>query len=191
MITRSMKGRIWLGIVALLVTCVPVAAQGPRAAGVDYAQMRPSIQRFEQALGDATGLTFGALGIVGRPKGVYLQGYGYMYSILVNLRWGIVTKNTPFGPLTTGTDLSPEEKKSRVDGYREQLMHVLFSQASALPQLDKDKCITIAAFLEEFNPEGTMNKTIILSVLKSDLDELGNKADRYNEFKQRVKIVEY
>ncbi len=191
MIIRSMKRRVCMGILALGILCLPMAAQGPKAASVDYAQIRPCIQRVEKAIFDATGTTFGQLGIVGRPKGVYLQGYGYMYSILVNLRWGIVTSHTPFGSLTTGTDLSPEEKKGQVDKYREQLVRVLFSQGNAMPQLDKDKCITIAAFLEESNPEGTMNKTIILSVLKSDLDELGNKADRYNEFKQRVKIVEY
>ncbi len=191
MITRSMKHRLWMGVLALGSLCLPLEAQGPKAASVDYAQIRPSIQRFEIAVGDATGLTFGQLGIVGRPKGVYLQGYGYMCSVLVNLRWGRITNNTPFGPITSGTDLSPEEKRVRVDGYKEQLEKVLFKEGNTLPQLDKDKCITTAAFLEEFNPEGTMNRTIILSVLKSDVDELGNKAERFNEFKQRVKIVEY
>ena len=171
--------------------CLPLAAQGPKAASVDYAQMRPSIQSFEKAIYEASSMTFGDLGIVGKPTGVYLQDYGYMYIFLVNTRWGRITAQTPFGPLTSGTGLSPKEKKKRIDDYKEQLVRVLFSQSNALPQLEKNKYITIAASLEESNPEGTVNTTMILSVLKSDLDELGNKADRYNEFKQRVKIVEY
>lgn len=188
---RRMKRLARVGLLALGIMSLPLAAQGPKAAAVDYTLVRPSIQRFENAIGDASGRTFGTLGIVGRPKGVYLQGYGYMYSVLINLRWGIVTTNTPFGPVNTGADLSQEEKKRRVDNFREQLLSVLFTQGSSLPQLDKDKCITIAAFLEETNPDGMMSKTIILTVLKSDMDDLGSKAERYNEFKQRVKIVEY
>ncbi len=191
MIRQSMKRAVHIGVLALGILCLPLAAQGPKAASVDYAQMRSSIQRFENAVWNVSSKTFGDMGILGKPKGVYLQGYGYMYSVLVNPRWGRITINTPFGDLPSGTDLSPEERKKRLDEYKEQLVSVLFRQGNALPQLDKDKYITIAAFLEEVNPEGTVNTTIILSVLKSDLDELGNKADRYNEFKQRVKIVEY
>lgn len=189
--TRSMKRQVWIGVLALGLLCVPVAAQGPKAASVDYALMRPSIQEFEKGLWKATSATFGDLGILGRPKGIFLTSYGYMYVVLVNPKWGRVTQQTPFGPLTSGTDLSPKERRKRIEGYEEQLVQVLFNQGCALPQLDKNKYITIAASLEEVNPEGTVNTTIILSVLKSDLDELGNKADRYNEFKQRVKIVEY
>ncbi len=191
MIRQSMKRRAGISILALGMLCLPMAAQGPKASSVDYALMRSSIQRFENAVWNASSATFGQLGILGKPKGVYLQGYGYMYSVLVNPRWGRITSNTPFGQLTSGTDLSPEDRKARLDAYKDQLVAVLFHQGNALPQLDRDKYITIAAFIEESNPEGTVNTTIVLSVLKSDIDELGNKSDRYNEFKQRVKIVEY
>lgn len=191
MITPNVKRRVWIGFLALGMSCWPLPAQGPKAAGVDYAQMRPSIQEFEVAVWKATSTFFGPIGILGTPKGVFLPPYGYVYSVQINPRWGRITINTPFGQTTSGTDLSPGERKKRIDDYKDQLVHILFYQGYALPQLDKSKCVTIAAFLEESNPEGTVNTTIILSVLKSDLDELGNKADRYSEFKQRVKIVEY
>jgi hypothetical protein len=42
-----------------------------------------------------------------------------------------------------------------------------------------------------FPDEPSENKTIVLSVLKRDLDEFGNRSDRLKEFKQRMKIVEY
>jgi hypothetical protein len=188
---QRVRWQVWVTVLALGILSLPLAAQGPKAGNVDYAQVRASIQKFEMAIGDASSRTFNTLGIVGKPKGVFLQGYGYMYSVLINLRWGIITNNTPFGPITSGTDLSPEDKRKQVDSFREQLLHVMFAQGSMLPQLEKDKCITIAAFLEEMNPDGMMNKTIILTVLKSDLDELANRPERFNDFKQRVKSVEY
>ena len=50
------------------------------------------------------------------------------------------------------------------------------------------------AYFEEFNPlipGGKESKTLILSVSKSDISDPGNRQDKYNEFKQKVKIVEY
>ena len=65
---------------------------------------------------------------------------------------------------------------------------------SGPPGLRSSDHISIVAFFEEINPlkpEENMNKTLILSVLKSDLEKLGSLQDRFEEFKQRVKIVEY
>ena len=51
----------------------------------------------------------------------------------------------------------------------------------------------IVAHIEDRNipDEPNANKTIVLSILKKDLDELGNTGDRLQEFKKRLKIVEY
>jgi hypothetical protein len=72
------------------------------------------------------------------------------------------------------------------------LIGVMLSKGRGLAQVQKNESITIFAFFEEINPdEGNVNQTLILSVLKSDLDELAARPERFNEFKQRIKIVEY
>jgi len=186
---RDIKRRVWVGVLVFGCLLAPLAAQSPRAGAVDYAQIRPSIQKIEKGINDAITTIFGREGVIGRPKGVYLQGYGYSFSFLVNLRWGMI--NTPMGSFANNTEISPEQKKQRIEVLKDQLIRILFSQTTGMPQPERDKSVTITAFFEETNLDGNVSKTMIMSVLKNDIDELGNKQERFNDFKQRVKIVEY
>lgn len=200
---RGKERRVWLNILALGLLCLPLAAQSSKegakdsarestkGGGVDYGQVRPSIQKFETAILAAINATFNnPLGLKAAPKGAYLQGYGYTFSFLVNIRWGMT--HTPFGDYPNASDQTPEQRMQRINAMKDALVSVLFYLGSGMAQLEKDKYVTITAFFEETNPDvGTVNKTVILSILKSDLDELGNKQDRLNEFKKKVKIVEY
>jgi hypothetical protein len=186
---RDIKRRMWVGVLVFGCLLAPLAAQSPRAVAIDYAQVRPSIQKLEKGINDAITGIFGREGMIGKPKGVYLQGYGYSFSFLINLRWGMI--NTPMGTYPSSTEISPEQKKQRVEMAKDKLIGILFSQATGMPQPERDKSVTITAFFEETNLDGIVSKTIIMSVLKNDIDELGNRQERFNDFKQRVKIIEY
>jgi hypothetical protein len=189
MTMQDIGRRLGVGILVFGCLLAPLPAQNPKAGAVDYAQMRPSIQKLENGINAAVTAIFGTQGMIGKPKGVYLLGYGYSFSFLVNLRWGMI--NTPMGSYPDSAEISPEQKKQRIEGLKDQLMRILFSQTIGMPQPEKDKSVTITAFFEETNLDGIVSKTIIMSVLKNDVDELGSKQERFNEFKQRVKIIEY
>lgn len=81
----------------------------------------------------------------------------------------------------------------RIEQLKGNLIQLLQNGGTYFPQLRKDERIAIVAFVEDrnFPGEPNANKTIVISVLKRDLDEVGNKLDRAKEFKQRIKIVEY
>jgi hypothetical protein len=189
---------VWMSVLALGWLCMPLAAQSAspppganaRVGNVDYAQVRPSVQKMETGILEGINSAFNnPLSLRAAPKGFYLQGYGYVFSFLVNIRWGMT--HTPFGDIPD-KDNSPQQRKQRIEDCKDALVRVLFYLGGGMAQLEKDKSITIAAQFEETNPDvGTVNTTVILSVLKSDLDELGNKQDKFNEFRQKVKIVGY
>jgi hypothetical protein len=190
---KSIQAARWIlcaNMVVFGLPGLPSAAQGPRAGNVDYAQLRTSVQTFEQGLNFTVNGTFGTLSMIGKPKGAFVPGTGYVFSFLVNMRWG-ETVNSPMGSFSRGPAPSPATRKKRIDDMKEGVLRLLIGQGAAMPMLEKDKSIIVIAYIEEHAPEGDMNKTIVMSVLKSDLDELGTRQERQNELKQRVKIVEY
>jgi len=176
-----------------------VAAETPRPPQqgseikVDYAATRREIQYFEGILNDVISMTFRSspFALVQKPKGVYLPGYGVTLSFLINIHRAVL--NTPFGEVRQGADITPELKKRRMEDLKEKLIKVLLDNGDSLRQLRKDEFVTIVAFFEDrnFPDEPNENKTLVLSVQKKDLDELAHKDDRWKEFKQRMRIVEY
>jgi hypothetical protein len=181
-------------VLALGFLCMPVAAQDHPEARIDYPRASHDIQQLEVAINDAISKTFSnPFGLVHKPKGGYLWGYGYVFTFVVNIKWGMTP--TPFGNLPrTGADITAEEKQQRIDRLKDELVKVLFSSGSGLAKLQDGESVAIMAFFEESNPlipGGQANKTVVLSVLKSDLDQFANKQERFNEFKQKVKIIEY
>ncbi len=184
------KQRVFFGALALGFSCLPLVAQTGKQVKVDYSQVRPCIQSFELALSEAINSSFpNQLGIMQKPRGAYLRGFGYEFSFLLDIRRAI---QTPFGPLNNDPDKTPEQRKQRVENFKDNLVRLLLSNGRGMAQLQPNESIAIIAHFDEFNPaEGVTSKTLILSVLKKDLDEIGNKQDRFNEFKQRVKTVEY
>jgi hypothetical protein len=197
----SIKMTLRHGAAALLLLGIFVLSSGVQAsagrqenaeARVDYASMQQDILKFEAAVDEAVNSTFSAssFAVVQRAKGAYLQGYGISCAFLVNLHRAVI--RTPFGDVRRG-DSTPDLKKRRIEELKEKLIGVLQDGGETFRQLRKDDCVTIVAYVEDrnFPDEPSANKTILLSALKRDLDELGHRNDRLREFKQRMKTVEY
>ena len=162
-------------------------------ASVDYATARREIHMFEAAIHGAIGSTFtGPFGLVQKPKGVYLPGYGAMFDFLVNIHRAILS--TPFGEFRDEKrEITPEQKRKRVEELKEKLVRVLLERGEALRQLRRDDSVTIVAFFEDksFPDEPNQNKTIVLRAYKRDLDELVRKENGSKELVRRMEIVEY
>ena len=184
---------MWYILLAFGIFSLPLTAQIRQETKVDYARVLPSIQGFEAAIHQAitASVPNPLFGLVGKPKGAYKDDLGYLFSFVINPKWGGMV-NTPMGAFPSGPALTPEQKRQSVDGLKNKLVELLFARGPAMPQLEKDKSILIFAYFEETSPDrGNVRQTIILSVTKSDLDEFAGNQPRFNEFKQRVKIVEY
>ncbi|NLT67704.1 MAG: hypothetical protein GXX84_13970 [Acidobacteria bacterium] len=159
---------------------------------LDYALAQKDMLKFEMNLNNLISSVFSSnpFAVVQKAKGAYLPGYGASISFLINIHRAVI--NSPFGEIRT-RDLSPELKKRRIEELKEKLIRLLQDSGQEFRQLSRNDCVTIVAHVEDrnFPGEPNSNRIIVLSVLKKDLDEFGRKADRFNEFKQRMKIVEY
>ncbi len=120
-----------------------------------------------------------------------MQEYGISFAFLVNIHRAVVS--TPFGEIRSRARVTPDLKRQLIEELKEKLIRVLQDNGSTFRQLRKEDHIAIVAFIEDrnFPDEPSTNKTIVMSILKKDLDELGHRDDRLQEFKQRMKIVEY
>ncbi len=187
--------RIFSSILLIGFLSAPVRAQnrGTQESDfkVDLPSARREIQSFEAVINNVINAAFTSpFALNQKAKGAYLPGYGVSFNFLVNIHRALI--NTPFGQVK-GTEITPEQKKQRIEDLKKRLIRVLFENGEGLRQLRKDDAVTIVAFLEDrnFPDEPNENKTIVLTVYKKDLDELARKEDRSREFEQKVKIVEY
>jgi hypothetical protein len=163
-------------------------------AKTEYLSNSDDILRFESVVNEVLDNTFSSssFAVVQKTKGVYLQGYGINFTFVINIYRAML--NTPFGQIrSTKPPVTPEMKIQRIEELKAKLIQVLQNNCEIFQHLRKEDNVSIVAFFEDrnFPGEPSANKTIVLSVLKKDLDELGHRNDRLKEFKQRMKIVEY
>jgi hypothetical protein len=157
---------------------------------VDYAAINQEIQKFEAVINNVIASSFSPspFAIVQKTKGAYLQGYGISFSFLINIHRAVVS--TPFGQRE---EVTPKLKNRRIEELKEKLIGALQYNGDIFRQLQKEYNVTIIAFFEDRNipDEPNINKTLIISALKKDLDEFSHRKDRLTQFKQRIKIIEY
>jgi hypothetical protein len=200
MVSKAQSGgRILLVAMALAVLelMAPAGAQAAAQEGsevrINNEVARREILSFEAAINTVITTAFSSspFALVQKPKGVYLPGYGLTFNFLINIHRAVV--ETPFGQMRSGNDVGPELKKRRIEELKEKIIHTLMDKGDTFRQLRKEEVVTIVAFFEDrnFPDEPSESKTIVLTAQKKDLDELSHKDDRWKEFKQRMRIVEY
>jgi hypothetical protein len=186
-------------MMSAVLMCVQARAQvaaGSQATGearLDPAQIRLEIRNFETVLNSAITAAFSSspFALVQKVKGVYLPGYGMSFTFLINIHRAMV--NTPFGEVRRGETVTPDQKKRRIDELLDRLTLGLQENGGKFRQLRKEESVTIVAFFEDrnFPDEANQNKTVLISATERDLEEFAGQANRFQEFKQRVKTIEY
>ena len=191
---RGVLSRRLAGIAALAALVSPPAAS-PQSAGdyrPDPARVRAEIRAFEGLINRVVGSTFGSVpfAISQAAKGAYLSGYGASFSFVVNIHRALI--NTPLGEIKRDS-ITPDEKKKRIEGLKERLLRLLFENADSLRQLRREENIAIVAFIEDrnFPEEESQNRTVVLSVARRDVEGLAGQEERWKDFRQKVKILEY
>jgi hypothetical protein len=172
------------------------AVTGSQAAGevrLDPTQIRTEIRNFETVLNNAVTAAFSSspFALVQKVKGVYLPGYGMSFTFLINIHRAMIS--TPFGEVKRGEAVTPDQKKRRINELLDKLAMGLQENGNRFRQLRKEESVTIVAFIEDrnFPDEANQNKTVLLSATERDLEEFAGQVNRFQEFKQRVKTIEY
>jgi hypothetical protein len=190
---RSAAALLLLWIVGFSIAAQAIGNQDSSDSRADYLSTREDILKFENVINEVLNSIFSSspFAVVQKPKGAYLQGYGINFIFVINIHRAMV--NTPFGEVRTRPAVTPEMKIQRIEDLKGKLIQVLQNNSEIFQHIRKEENVSIVAFFEDrnFPGEPNANKTIVLTALKKDLDELGHRNDRIKEFKQRMKIVEY
>ncbi len=158
--------------------------------GTDLGALKKEILLFERTLDiKLSQIPNAMLAVVDRTKGVYLKGYGIVFTFLVNINRAVI--RTPFGDRPVGKRQTAEDKRRRIQEIREMLLTALKEDPGAFKLLDANDAVAIVAHFEDSNEldDAKRNKTIVLRILKRDLDTY--KSYGYEKFKERVVIDEY
>lgn len=200
---KLLNKRLFSNIFSVGFLCVSLLAQGTHDtqggtdAKIDYAATRREIRSFEAAINEVINNTFTSpFALSQKPKGAYLPGYGVSFNFLVNIHRALI--NTPFGQIKKD-QITSSEKKRRIEELKTKLIQVLLDSGKRLPQLRREDAITIVAFIEDrnFPDEPNENKTVVMTVMKKDLDGTAAKAEAASgngtaqEFERKVKVLEY
>jgi hypothetical protein len=190
---RSAAALLLLWILGFSLVAHATGSQDSSDVRADYLSTREDILKFENVINEALNSIFSSssFAVVQKPKGVYLQGYGINFTFVINIHRAMVS--TPFGEVRARSAVTPEMKIQRIEELKGKLIQVLQNNSEIFQHIRKEENVSIVAFFEDrnFPGEPSANKTIVLTALKKDLDELGHRNDRLKEFKQRMKIVEY
>jgi hypothetical protein len=191
---KSAAVLILLALAIFSPAAFPAGKKQDFADKVDFPSLNQEIQRFEGVLNNVINSAFSELAFQ-KAKGVYFQEYGTSFSFLVNIHVAanVAAVNTPFGQFKSREALVLEAKRRRIEELKDKLIAALQNYGVILHQLKKEQYVSVVAHIEDrnFPDEPSANKTIVISVLKKDLDEFSNRKDLYSQFKQRIKIIEY
>jgi hypothetical protein len=190
---QNFAAMLLLWILGLPLGQALAEAQENSEAKVDYAATQQEIQKFAASVSNIINSAFSSslLPVTQQPKGGYVPDFGIALQFTVNIYRAV--NNTPFGEIRAQGEITLELKMRRIEEVKEKLIRALQDSGNMFPQLRKEDSVAIIAHFEDrnFPDEPSANKTIVMSALKKDLDEFGHKNDRFKEFKQRIKIVEY
>jgi hypothetical protein len=191
---RHIRVGLAAGVLCLALLVIPALPQGKAPSmrsSTYYNSIKGEIQAFESVLNKRLEQQFKhPLAIVDKPKGVYLYGYGALFTFLVNVNRA--SFKTPFGEHKIGELETPEQKKQRIQEVKEMVIKTLSDHAGALGQLSPRDFVVVVAHFEDNNEldELKKNKTVIIRASKKELDEHRAKPN-YSEFRRRVEVLEY
>jgi hypothetical protein len=160
--------------------------------GPELTAVKQNIQVFEGILTTVLAQNFpDPFAVLEKPKGVYLEGYGAVFSFEID----IATVRRP-NPFSQAQSTPEEEKKAlneRLPKLKELMVKTLADHGDSMESLDPDSQIVIAGqlFNSGFLTRPLDLKTILVRSSKKAI--LDYKAGRlsYEDLKKKIEMVQY
>lgn len=167
------------------------AANSPQDK-TNLAEQKKEIELFESVLNQSLAQTFGGpFETLNQARGVYLPGYGVVFSFAVNL---IPLRNLgPFSPAPTAKDeqAEREEEVRRREKAVNVAEEILGDFGQTFNQLTPGESVTIVIHTVAAHPGKIERSTIVLSAEKKLLDARLSHAINQEQFVQKLSKTEY
>ena len=136
--------KFFFSLVALAAVAGLAAASGPRVARAALSAVERSVDdRITQLWNDVPFL------VIGKTRGVYLENYGAVFTLEVNL---VHTPTSLMHPTPSPAEVAAahQKKLERIPVLKKNLREALVSAAATLDSVPADQTVTIVAFLPHY-----------------------------------------
>ncbi len=153
--------------------------------------LKKNTRIFERIVGEILTQNFpNPFAVTGEAEGSYLEGYGVVVSFHLNINRSRI--RTPFGEIPART----EEQLSKAEQLRvlkDAMVRCLADYGAAFKQLTPQNRLSISAHVEDRNELDSTKKTtvVVISTFKEDLDLLTTEKISFEQFEQRISVLEY
>jgi hypothetical protein len=179
-----------------LIALVALAAISLLAADQeknDIGKMREQIRVLESVLNTNLSQSFpGPFGYLDGARGVYLPGYGVVFTCEVNLSPQHGMPSGPFGQAQQATAKQrADEEKQRRDAAKAMAEKVIADFGHTVEQLGASESLAIVIQGTAVSERGIEKTTTVVRASKHDIDELrANKLERA-AFVKKLEVLEY
>jgi len=161
------------------------------ALDLDMGLLKKNTQIFERIVGEILTQTFpNPFALTGQAEGSYVQGYGVVVSFHLNINRSRI--RTPFGEIPARTE-GQRSNAEQLGVLKESIVRCLADYGTAFKQLDAEDRISINAHVEDRNELDATKKTtiVVISTSKQDLDLLTTEKITFEQFEDRIRVLEY
>ncbi len=161
------------------------------AVDLDMELLKKNTQIFERIVGEILTQNFpNPFALTGQAEGSYVQGYGVVVSFHLNINRSRI--RTPFGEIPARTE-GPRSNAEQLNVLRESMVRCLADYGTAFKQLEAGDRISINAHVEDRNELDATKKTtvVVISTSKEDLDLLTTEKITFEQFEDRIRVLQY
>ena len=172
--------------VLLLASTTALAAGNP-----DLPLLKRNTRIFEGIVNEILKQNFpNPFALTREAEGAYLQDYGVVITFHLNINRAAI--RTPFGLIPARTD-ETRSKAEQLRILRDSMARCLGDYGATFKQLAGEELISISAHVEDRNElDSTKNITVvILSATKADVDSFTKGQISFEQFEEKVRVVEY
>jgi hypothetical protein len=151
----------------LLAAAFLLSAAGPSRV------TRDALTAGEKSLDDRLRQQWNDMGLIGATRGVYLEGYGAVFTAEVSL---VTAPISMMGPSITQKQLDQIKatKLERLPKLKSTLKQQLFAMASSMDAVPADENVTIALLLLRYPGEEKLPMQIVVQAPRKKLLEAGS-----------------
>ncbi len=153
--------------------------------------LKKNTRIFERIVGEILIQNFpNPFAVTGEAEGSYLEGYGVVVSFHLNINRSRI--RTPFGEIPARTE-GQLSKAEQLRVLKDAMVRCLADFGASFKQLTAQDRLSISAHVEDRNELDASKQTTILviSSSKPDLDLLTTEKISFEQFEQRISVLEY
>lgn len=169
----------------------PVAADD-LARKIDMTQMKKDSELFEDIVNTSIRqVVSNPMLLAEKTRGSYLENYGVVFSLTLNLSRSLIIFPIARKPKAPGT--AEKNTAQTIEMLRKSLSEILGQYGNSLKQLSSDSRISIIAHVlnqSEYGGAGA-DQVLVLTVFKRDVEQLQRARITLDDFKKRIRYLEY